>query len=219
MAIFDVNNDAAIALTAKLEKLHRSAFPVAVRSTLNDAAFTAKQNIPKAATQKFTIRQKNLYRKFTVVQKARGFDMRKMAAVVGIDGRPGRTSKVTEGLAKQEIGGTVIGRKLIPMDQARISGSFGKKLRTKNRFSNTNIARPKRRKPGSKYVLIKKGSTGTVFDVSKKRRIIPIFTYRPTNKTQLSARPVLRPSALRAAKMMNKFYAENAQKQFNRLLK
>jgi hypothetical protein len=219
MRAFDVNNDAAIALTAKLEKLHRSAFPVAVRSTLNDAAFKAKGNIPKLAGQKFTIRQNNLYKKFIVVDKARGFDMRSMAAVVGIDGRPGKTSKVTDGLAKQESGGTVSGRKLIPMDQARISGSYGKKLRAKNRFNRINIARPNRRKPGSKYVLIKKGSGGTVFDVSKKRRIIPIFTYRPTNKTQLSARPVLRPSALKAAQMMDRFYEKNAQKQFKRLLK
>ncbi len=39
----DVNTDSAIQLTAKLERLHRSSFPSAVRNTLNDAAFDMKK--------------------------------------------------------------------------------------------------------------------------------------------------------------------------------
>lgn len=39
----NVNTDATVALTNKLEKLHKSAFPVAVRSTLNSAAFDMKK--------------------------------------------------------------------------------------------------------------------------------------------------------------------------------
>ena len=42
--ILNVNTDAVVALTNKLEKLHRSAFPVAVRSTLNSAAFDMKKD-------------------------------------------------------------------------------------------------------------------------------------------------------------------------------
>lgn len=219
MATFDVNTDSAIALTAKLEKLHRSAFPVAVRSTLTNAAFETKKLIPKAAGAKFTIRQKNIYKKFIIVDKAKGFDLDKMVATVGVDGNAKRGKKVAEGLAIQETGGVVHGRKLLPMDQARISGSYGKKLRTKNRFSKINIATPRNRKPGTKHILIKKGSGGTVFDVSGRKSWKPIFTYRKTNKTKLNARPVLRPSARVAAKKMNRFYAINAEKQFKRLLK
>ncbi|MBL4809315.1 MAG: hypothetical protein JKY43_04565, partial [Phycisphaerales bacterium] len=40
---FNVNTDAVVSLTNKLEKLHKSAFPVAVRGTLNSAAFDVKQ--------------------------------------------------------------------------------------------------------------------------------------------------------------------------------
>ena len=217
--MFDVNNDGAIALTAKLERLHRSAFPVAVRSTLNDAAFKTKSLVPKAAEGKFTIRQKNLYKKFIVVEKAKGFDLKAMAAVVGIDGGASKGRNVAKGLEAQELGGTVTSRKLLPMDQGRISGSFGKKLRMKNRFSKITIAQSNRRKPGSKYVLIKKGSAGTVFDVSRKGKLIPVFHYRQTNKTRLNKRPVLVPSARLAATNMNRFYVANAEKQFKRLLK
>lgn len=218
MPVFDVNTDAAISLTAKLERLHRSAFPVAVRSTLNDLGFETKGLIPRAAGRKFTIRQKNLYKKFIVVNKAKGFDIKKMSSVVGIDGNARKGKRLALNLSMQESGGVINSRKLIPMDQARISGNYGKKLRAKNRFNNINISSSKRRKSSSKYVLIKKGNKGTVFDVSG-RKMKPIFHYRSTNKTRLSARPVLRPSARKAAKRVNDFYLKNAEKQFKRLLK
>lgn len=217
--MFDVNNDASIDLTAKLEKLHRSAFPVAVRGALNDAAFETKKLVPKAASAKFTIRQNNLFKKFIVVQKAKGFELKSMAAIVGVDGRAKNGKRTAEGLAAQEKGGTVKGRKLLPMNQARISGSYGKKLRAKNRFNRINIATSRNRKPGSKHVLIKKGRSGTVFDVSKKGRIAPIFHYRPSNKTRLNSRPFLKPSVALASKKMNRFYQLQAEKQFKRLLK
>lgn len=218
MAIFDVNTDATIGLTAKLEKLHRSAFPVAVRGTLNNAAFETKQIIPKAAGGKFTIRQKNLYKKFIIVDKATGFDLNSMKAVVGIDGNVKGGHKVAKGLAAQETGGVIKGRKFIPTVYARISGSYGKKLKKKHHFENIKITTPKNKNKNSKYILRKKGNGGIVFDVSRKK-MKPVFTYRTTNKTRLNARPLLRPSARLAAKKMNKFYAINAEKQFKRLMK
>ena len=81
----DVNTDAAIQLTAKLEKLHRSAFPSAVRNTLNETAFNAKKLIPKNTDNNFTIRQKNLFSRFSKVEKATGFDVKSMSSKVGIE--------------------------------------------------------------------------------------------------------------------------------------
>lgn len=219
MAGFDVNMKGAIELSAKLDKLHRSAFPVAVRSTLNDAAFKTKKLIPKAAGAKFTVRQKNLFKKFIIVSKAKGFSLDKMSAKVGIDGAATNGKRIAKGLEAQEVGGTVRSRKLLPMNQARISGSYGKKLRTKNRFNKINIAQAKNRKPGSKYVLIKKGSKGTVFDVSKKNKMTPVYHYRRTNRTRLNARPFIKPSAKLATRKMVQLYSINAEKQFKRLLK
>ena len=74
----DVKTDASIQLTAKLEKLHRSAFPSAVRNTLNDVAFETKSLIPKKAEGKFTIRQKNLFKRMSLVNKATGWNINNM---------------------------------------------------------------------------------------------------------------------------------------------
>ena len=101
MASFDVNTDGAIQLTAKLEKLHRSAFPVAVRGTLNDAAFKTKSLVPKVARSKFTTRQKSFFRAFSTVDKATGFDLRNMKATAGINSAKG--SEVAEGLDTRDV--------------------------------------------------------------------------------------------------------------------
>ena len=60
MIKLDVNTDAAIQLTAKLERLSKSAFPSAVRNTLNEVAFEHKRLIPKVAKQKFKNERNNI---------------------------------------------------------------------------------------------------------------------------------------------------------------
>lgn len=214
----DVNTDAAIQLTAKLERLHKSAFPSAVRNTLNDTAFEAKKIVPKIANEKMTIRQKNLFSRFTIVEKAKGFDVRNMASKVGIDGST--KSKLADGLEKQETGGNVNSRKLIAHDKGRISGSYGKKLKSKNQFSKIgNIASSKNRKKGSKHIMIKKGSSkGTVFEVNGKK-LTPIFVYRKSKISKLKARPFMKPSAEKASKKLEGFYKNNAEFQFKKFLK
>jgi hypothetical protein len=214
----DVNTDAAIIFTAKLEKLHRSAFPSAVRNTLNDAAFETKKLVPKKANEKMTIRQKNVFSKFTVIDKAKGFDIRRMSSVVGIDGRS--KSKLADGLEKQETGGNVTSRKLIAHDMGRISGSYSKKLKAKNQFSKIgSIAGPGKRKKGSKYIMIKKSSAkGTVFEVSGKK-LTPIFSYRKSKISKLKARPFMKPSAVQASKKIESIYKNNAEFQFKKHLK
>ena len=60
MQAFNVNTDEVVRLTNRLEKLNKSAMPIAVRSTLNDVAFQSKQtHLPKEFDKKFTIRKKN----------------------------------------------------------------------------------------------------------------------------------------------------------------
>lgn len=214
---FDVNTDAAIQLTAKLEKLHKSAFPSAVRNTLNDAAFLTKKLVPKNAAEKMTIRQKNLFSKFTIVDKAKGFNVNNMVSRVGIDAssRP----KVADGLEKQETGGNVNSRKLIAHDMGRVSGSYGKKLKAKNNLSKINsLGKAGARKKGGKHVLIKKGGKGTLFEV-KGKKLTPIFTYRNTKVSKLKARPFMKPSAKEASKKLEEIYKNNAEFQFKKHMK
>lgn len=198
----DVNIDGAIQLTARLEKLNRSAFPVAVRSTLNDMAFEAKKNIPNQASQKFTIRQKNLFKRFSGVEKAKGYSVNNMQASVGIvdNGKP----KLAKGLATQETGGNLRGRKLIAHDMARQDDLREKKIMTKFHFKKTD---------GKKYFKINKSIFKNEGDT-----IRPIYIYRPNRNTRLQKRSFIKPSAFKASEKALIFYRKNAEYQFNRAL-
>ena len=212
----DVNTGSAIQLTAKLEKLHKSAFPNAVRNTLNDVAFETKKLIPKKAEGNFTIRQKNLFKRMSLVEKAQGWNVNGMVSKVGLDGSKGSLS---DGLEKQETGGNLKGRKLIAHRMGRVSNSSAKKVKSKNQFKNIgNIGTSKRRVKGSKYFRIDKGSKGTVFEKVGKR-ITPIYNYRSNPITKLKKQPFIEPSAKESIKQMEMLYKKNAEFQFKKHLK
>nr|WP_299067196.1 hypothetical protein [uncultured Allomuricauda sp.] len=220
MTAFNVNMDKVIGLTAKLERINRFAFPVAVRQTLNDAAFTTKKMVPKVAAQKFTTRQKNFFRAFSTVVKANGYTVNGMNAIAGIN--PQKGSDVAEGLEQQEIGGTISSRKLIPHNKGRVSGNHSKKVRKTNYLNRLNISPPKNRKKNSKYLLIKKGSKGTVFHIKNlktKSKLTPVYVYRRTKNSRVQKSPFMAPSAMYARSKMSEFYIKNAEFQFKRALK
>ena len=89
-------------LTENLRQLHKSAFPVAARQTLNDLAFDMKQKqIGPTAQTTFTVRNKAMFSRFSKVQKAQGLNVSGMVAQSGmIDKGPGKT------FDKQEKGGS-----------------------------------------------------------------------------------------------------------------
>jgi len=212
----NVNTDASIKLTAKLEKLHRSAFPSAVRNSLNEVAFNSKKLVPKTASENFTIRQKNFFNRMTIVNKASGFDVSKMISKVGIDG----SKKISDGLEKQETGGNIQGRKLIAHDMARVSGSNAKKVRAKNFFKKVNnIGTAQKRIKGSKYFRIKKGSKETVFERTGKNKITPIYNLRQTKISKVDSKPFIKPSALEASRQMESIYKKQAEFQFKKYLR
>lgn len=205
MSSFNVNMEEVIAFTAKLEKLKRSDFPIAVRQTLNDAAFETKKLVPKMAAQRFTTRQKNFFNAFSVVDKATGWDVNKMRSITGINENKG--SKVAKGLEQQELGGSIRGRKLVPHDMARISGSHSGKLSTRHRFKNINkihnstpaykygankgrkskfaSAAFSASKAGAKYFLLKNSSgKGTVFELKS------LQSNSRTRKLKMNFKPV-----------------------------
>jgi hypothetical protein len=103
---FNVNTDAAIILTAKLERMNKSAFPSAVRSTLSDGAFAMKQKeILVSAKRNMTVRNPSVFKKFTGVKKATGFNVKTMQSEVGFipkEGHKGR--KIPEGMERNEVG-------------------------------------------------------------------------------------------------------------------
>jgi len=247
MGVLDVNNDGLIALTAKLERMHRSAFPSAVRNTLNAAAFETKKNVPKVAAQKFTTRQKSFFKAFTIVDKASGFDIASMKATTGIDESKG--SKVAKGLEAQENGGNVKGGKLIAHDHARTSKNQGKKVAQRNKHSRvkfhdaTNAYRAHRgtkkskfisavlstAKSGQNYMMLKTGSRGMVYQISgvtQKRnsrnfnvKIKKLYSVRNRKTSRVQGVHFMRNSAKLASRKIDKFYKEAAEFQFNKALR
>ncbi len=221
MATFNVNMNEFIRLTAKLERLHRSAFPTAVRNTLNDAAFQAKKQTPKTAAQKLIIRRKGFINAFTIVDKAQGWNVNKMVARTGVNSNKSGGKRTAEGLSKQETGGTLKSRKLIPHKKGRTSGSYEKTIKKKNQFKNIKIGRAGKKGVSTKYVLIKKGTRGTVFEVTKTKgnnRLKQVYNYRGNQNSAVKRTSFIRSSAQIASKQIPMYYKKNAEYQFKKAL-
>lgn len=121
-----------------LNALHRSAFPVAVRNTLNSAAFDVKTStMPKEAKDAFVQRKPNFFKANSKVLPAKGFTISKMEATVGFKPKNGNDKSVDD-LEQQEHGGEIGGKAFIPMKTARIGKSDKKSVRPVNRVEEFN---------------------------------------------------------------------------------
>lgn len=122
----DINTDNLVVFTNKLEKLHKSALPVAIRGTLNDAAFKfKKETMPQMAKAIFEERQPNFFKANSRVEPASGFNINTMVATAGFISsglHNASTNYAVKDLEQQEIGGTIHGRSFKPLRAARIGG-------------------------------------------------------------------------------------------------
>jgi hypothetical protein len=139
MPTLNINFDAVIKHTARLEKLKRSALPSAARGALNDAAFHVKQQtLPKEFNNAFVKRAPGFVRAFSQVDKASGFKMSNMRATVGMVDRKkgGRKEDAGENMTPRQISGSRIDdREFMPTDEARVGKNPMKKIQAKYRLS------------------------------------------------------------------------------------
>ena len=146
---FNVNTDANIILTAKLERLNKQAFPSAVRSTLNDAAFSMKkENILESAKRNMTVRNPTFFKKFTGVNRAKGFNVKSMQSEVGFintDQNKLKGKKAIEGMEHNEVGGSD-NTGAMYMPKSRTGNSSTKLVKKKARFNKSNVASKSRQK-------------------------------------------------------------------------
>jgi hypothetical protein len=179
MALIIKSDELAI-ISNRLEKLGRSDFPIAVRSTLNNMAFKMqKTELPKSANIEFDYNRTNIVKNLSWATKAKGFNVKNMRSQAGIRSRPNR-QKVAKGLASQEVGGKIEGR-TTPTTKAR-GGSVSSKVRPSNRLGNRTVidARLRRRekfiaaastaKKQKALLLVKTNSGAAYARVSKFRR-------------------------------------------------
>lgn len=122
-----INNESLEAFTKNLEKMHRSALPVAIRGTLNDAVYDVKTNtMPKTALE-FKKRQPNFIKANSKFEKAEGFNVNSMRATVGFYENKlshQSTNYAVKDLEQQEYGGIIKKKSLIPMKPARINNKM-----------------------------------------------------------------------------------------------
>jgi hypothetical protein len=152
--IIDINSDAFVTFTNKLEKLGRADLPVAIRGTLNQMAFDMKGvggsrgEISKRAEQDFDYkRNNNLFKFMTGVDKARGLDIGGMKSEAGIVDRAGK-GDLAEGLADQQRGGDTK-QGATPLEGSRIGGNIPKKVRAASHLRKLNSLDLRRKKKGA----------------------------------------------------------------------
>lgn len=215
----DVNTAQVIKFTDKLDKISRSALPVAVRQTLNNAAFETKRLVPIISSGKFITRNKSFFRSLTIVNKAGGFDINTMSSEIGISNVK---DKIASGLEKQEYGGTIKSRNLIAMDGARTSGNNAKSIKKINNLSNIKLNKSKKKGTGTGFVMIKKGNKGTVFATKgkgKKNSLTPIYSYSKGRSVPIKRTPFMEPASIRAQERIPFLFIKEAEKQIKKHLR
>lgn len=235
----NVNTDANIILTAKLERLRKSSFPSAVRSTLSDAAFEMKKtNIRESAENNMKVRNPTVFKKFTGVKRANGFNVNSMYAEVGFIPKDGiKGDKIPEGMENNEVGGTD-DTGWMYMPKTRTSGSKSRGLVRRNaRFDrNKNLSRQRNGKGGfisnayrskkEKKPFDLKTSKGSFLVIAtsfeKSDSGIPnikldfLMRERKNFKARAKATHFNKEAAIKTSKQIDDFYKKNFDFQMNK---
>lgn len=239
---FNVDTDEVIKFTNKLEKLSKSAFPVAVRQTLNSLAFDVKKNtMPHESERTFINREKNFFKSNSTVETAKGFELRSMQSSIGFSPRGNRKStQAVDDLEQQEHGGKIGSRSFIPHDLSRTSKNHRKNVSAKNRLGKikhiVKVADAKGSNEVQKMIksVIFAGEGGFVLnkntlfrvDVSKRAtnkfwrfKLTPVYSFKKGRSVQVKANHFMENATIETTKKANQFYIENAEKQFEKALR
>lgn len=238
MPFIDVNTDAVVSYAAKLGRLSRSAYPVAVGTTLNAAAFDVKKVTMPASSDVFTKRKPTFFKATSTVSKATGFDVKTMRAMVGFTGH----SQAVEDLQQQEKGGDIGGRAFVPMDSARTGGSNRKSIRANARLTAIkNIADTKNvsgKNEGQRFIksVIFAGKGGHVLaeyngvkilwrvnSINKTEenhfKLTPLYTYQKSRDVNVSATGFMEEASEASAKKMEGYFIKAAKGRIEKALK
>lgn len=232
-----INTDAVVAFTNKLEKLPRTAFPVAVRAALNSAAFDMKKNtIQSSASATFTIRKSTFFKANSRVQMASGFDINNMFSAVGFTGK----DQAIDDLEKQEHGGKINSRSFIPMAPARTGNSNNKLVRPNARLRNLKLVDASKAEGVNDkqkfvksvfyagvggHVLSEFNGKSYVWKVNSLSRteagsfkLTPIYSYEKGRDVKVDSTNFMSKATEMTSKKMDDFYIKAAEFQFKKAL-
>lgn len=236
MIRFDVNTNANIILTAKLERLNRSAFPSAVRSTLNDAAFEHKKvNLPLSAKANMNVKNPTFFRKYTGVKRASGFNVSSMYSEAGFSpSNEIKAKKALEGMEKNEVGGTddeggmYIGKSRGAKGLVKRNFRFDKSKVLKVN-SKSNVARMYASAKAKKQVFINTSKGRFLVQAKTFNRGVGggspdikvdfLMRHRKKHVAKAKATHFVKEAAIKTSKQLESFYYKNATFQFNKVLK
>lgn len=135
----NIDTSEVVAFTNKLEKMKKSALPVAIRTALNSTAFDVKQRtLLKNAKDEFEERSKNFFKANSRVDMAKGFKVDNMESIIGMVEKNlvGDNNYSVKDLEQQEHGGRINKKAFIPLPSARNSNSHSKMVRPNNRLTS-----------------------------------------------------------------------------------
>lgn len=243
----NINSDAAVTHTNRLEKFSRSALPNAIRATLNSAAFDVKKNtMPESAAEEFTLRAPSFFKANSRVEMAKGFNVDDMKATVGFvpKGGPGSDHAVEE-LEQQEYGGEIDARSFIAMDTARIGGSNDKRVRPVSRLGsikkiyNSNTMEGKTPKAKFIHAANKAGVGGYVIGNNTKKilyrvvalggdfngsvksgttvKLQPLFSFDQGRSVTVKETGFMRSASMESAGRLDEYFVNEATKQLEKI--
>jgi len=215
---FNINNNDVVALTNKLEKIHRSAMPVSVRESLNMAASEMKTKFMfDTFDDNFIVRRKTFLKSHTAYNRSKNtFDLRQMSAEAGVIGGKDIAG---DRLEMQERGGNIASRSVPAYEGAssavRISGSTDRRQKSKLQYS---------RFKGMKKGLISKTRQITI--IKTKNRIFEMRSggrfrtlYVLNRPVRINKDPFIEPAGNRAHKLIPQFYAQQGQKRIDNIMR
>ena len=226
-------------LTVALSGFHRSAYPSAVRGTLNRAAFDVKQRTLKTSTEQAFNDRSNFrfFKAFSGVDKATGFDVDAMSADVGL--LKGVNDDI-DNFAGYEGAGSSKKRSFIPIDRTRTGGNRNKKRAKRNYHTSirnivkTSQSSGKTQKQKLIRSAIVAGKGGHVLhnrilfrvvtlqsSIKQRRlkvRFIPVYKYNPGRVDRLRKNKFLSRASTNTAFRIGQFFEKEAEFQVKKQL-
>ncbi len=212
--ILNINTDAVVKHSAQLEKLRKSAIPLAVRGALNDAAFDVKtKTMLKQAKSRFMSRtiNDNFFRANSRVEKATGFEVNSMKSLVGFFSNNLRSDRGAQkdNFAVKDLEAQEYGLKNANVIIARNLAGASKK----EQFIRAVF------KAGAGRYLIGDKEKGQnllyrvdALDIETRRfKLTPLYSYKPGRGIKVKQRNFMRTASNESAAKLEQFYVKQAE--------
>lgn len=223
----------------KLKEISRSAFPSAVRQTLNDAVYDVKTNTMLDQSRRdFVNRQDNFFKANSSFEKAEGSKISSMKSTIGFFEKSlkGQNNRAVKDLEDQETGGSIEKKSFIPMATARTSASVRSLVRPNARLAKIkNVVKASQMgfsNPKSNFIVAahKAGKGGyfisknTLWRVNKLNPtkssdlgLTPLYNYKTNRSVRVGATHFMREASFKTAGKLDVMFLKNAERQIKKV--